>query len=122
MNINHLDLQVSDVERHTSFFERLFGLKRVSKPGSPVIAILEDDAGFVLVLQRRKDTDRFPEGFHLGFYVDGPADVERLRERALNENVAVSGLIQNARGTTIYCTAPDGFWVEVAARPARTMG
>jgi catechol-2,3-dioxygenase len=116
MNINHLDLQVSDVPQHTSFFERVFGLERITKPGSPALAILEDDRGFVLVLQQRKDGDRFPDGFHLGFYVDSPDDVARMREKALRENVRVSDLIHNARGTTLYCTAPDGFWVEVTAR------
>ena len=116
MNINHLDLQVSDVPHHTEFFSRLFGLKAVSKPGSPVIAILEDEAGFVLVLQKKKDGEKFPEGFHVGFYVPDVTTVEAMRVRVLAAGVPCSDVIRNARGTTIYCTAPDGFWVEVTAR------
>ncbi|MFT3713628.1 MAG: VOC family protein [Archangium sp.] len=120
MNITHLDLQVSDVPLHTSFFERVFGLKRVTKPGSPAIAILEDDAGFVLVLQKLKEGDHFPDGFHLGFHVADAEAVSRMRDKALSEGVQVSDVIVNARGTTIYCTAPDGFWVEVTARAVKS--
>lgn len=116
MNITHLDLQVSDVPRHTELFTALFGLKAISKPGSPAIAILEDGAGFVLVLQKKNDAQRYPDGFHLGFHVPDAAAVEALRARALELGVPCSALLHNARGTTVYCTAPDGFWVEVTAR------
>jgi catechol-2,3-dioxygenase len=116
MNITHLDLQVSDVPLHTTYFCELFGLRAISKPGSKAIAILEDDAGFVLVLQQLKPGDRFPEGFHLGFHVADVEAVERVRAASVARGSPVSGIIRNARGTTIYCTAPDGFWVEVTAR------
>lgn len=54
MHINHLDLQVDDVQATRVFFERYFGLTLQSNAASPAIAILTDENGFVLVLQKTK--------------------------------------------------------------------
>src|SRR3954451_621599 len=76
MKLNHLDLQVSDVQRTVDFFEKYFDLELRSSRTSPALAILSDRHGFVLVLQRRKhDAETYPEGFHVGFLVD---DVETV--------------------------------------------
>lgn len=117
MNLNHLDLQVSDVPGHVSFFERVFGLECQSNRTSPAIAILSDHAGFVLVLQRKKQPgETYPEGFHLGFLVDDIQIVEAVQARAKAEGAPVTDLIHNNRGVMIYCRAPDGFSVEVSVR------
>ena len=119
MHINHLDLQVYDVRRSASFFERYFGLKLQSNPDSPALCILTDDEGFVLVLQRASAGERYPEGFHLGFLFDDVEKVLQLRERALAGDVAVSELIVNGRGTMVYLTAPEGYHVEVSCQRHR---
>jgi len=123
MNLNHLDLQVHDVAATRVFFERYFGLKTQSNPGSPALVVLTDEAGFVLVLQRASDDQRYPEGFHLGFLVDQVETVRALHARAVAEGTPVSDVIVNGRGTMIYLTAPEGYFVEVSCqkqRPWRT--
>lgn len=120
MKLNHLDLQVSDVQRTVAFFERYFDLELQTSRTSPAIAILSDREGFVLVLQRRKsDADAYPEGFHLGFLVDDDATVRRVHARAREDGVEVSDVIENNRGVMIYFRAPDGYAVEVSCRRAR---
>jgi catechol 2,3-dioxygenase-like lactoylglutathione lyase family enzyme len=117
MKLNHLDLQVGDVQQHVDFFERLFDLQLQSSRSSPAIAFLEDGHGFVLVLQRKVDPPAsYPEGFHLGFLVDEVATVHRLHERAKAAGVAISDVVTNNRGTMVYCRAPGGFLVEVSCR------
>jgi catechol-2,3-dioxygenase len=119
MHINHLDLQVHDVRSTATFFERYFGLQVQSNPTSPALLILTDEEGFVLVLQRAADAERYPEGFHLGFLLDDVESVTKLRERAVADGVPVSDLIVNGRGTMIYLTAPEGYRVEVSCQRHR---
>ncbi len=115
MKLNHLDLQVSDVQKSVDFFERYFDLELRSSRTSPAIAILSDRQGFVLVLQRRKsDAEVYPDGFHLGFVVDDVESVERAHARAKEGGLEVTDVITNNRGVMIYCKAPDGYAVEVS--------
>ena len=115
MKLNHLDLQVSDVQRSVAFFEHYFGLELRSSRTSPALAILSDQHGFVLVLQRKKDdAEKYPDGFHVGFFVDDVESVHRAHARATEGGIQVSAVIENNRGVMIYCTAPDGFAVEVS--------
>lgn len=119
MQLNHLDLQVYDVIRSAQFFERYFGLQCRSNPNSEALAILTDPSGFVLVLQRAKAAERYPEGFHLGFLLDDVASVRELHARALADGLAVSDVIVNGRGTMIYLTSPEGYFVEVSCQKHR---
>jgi catechol 2,3-dioxygenase-like lactoylglutathione lyase family enzyme len=115
VKLNHLDLQVSDVQRSVAFFEDAFGMRLQSSRKSPAIAILGDDDGFTLVLQRRKnDGDAYPEGFHLGFFLDDAALVRAFRARAADRGYDVSEVIENGRGTLVYCRTEDGIVVEVS--------
>lgn len=119
MQINHLDLQVQDVTRTSQFFERYFGLQIQSNPSSPALVIMTDQAGFVLVLQRSKTAERYPEGFHVGFLLDDVESVRALHARAVADGTPVSEVIVNGRGTMIYLTAPEGYYVEVSCQRHR---
>ncbi len=119
MKLNHLDLQVYDVARSSQFFEGYFGLQIQSNPHSEALAILTDASGFVLVLQRSKAGERYPEGFHVGFLLDDVAAVRALHARALADGAAVSDIIVNGRGTMIYLTTPEGYYVEVSCQKHR---
>jgi catechol 2,3-dioxygenase-like lactoylglutathione lyase family enzyme len=119
VKLNHLDLQARDVSRSAAFFERYFGLCVRSNPGSPALVILTDESGFVLVLQRAKSDERYPEGFHLGFLLEQVADVHAVHARARADGTPVSDVIVNGRGTMIYVTAPDGYYVEVSCQNHR---
>ena len=136
MKLNHLDLQVSDVQGAVSFFEAHFGMRLTTSRSSPAIAILTDapdpaDArhgagphashdphdAFVLVLQRKKDERAaYPEGFHLGFLVDDVAKVEAVHRSLVAAGADVSPIETNNRGTMIYCRHTDGILVEVSCR------
>lgn len=124
MKLNHLDLQVSDVQRSVAFFEH-FTFQLRSSRTSPAIAIMDDGDGFVLVLQRRKNEDEaFPDGFHVGFLVDDVETVHATHARLRAEALPVSDIEVNGRGTMFYCRAPDGYAVEVSCRraPVRSAG
>jgi catechol-2,3-dioxygenase len=117
MQLNHLDLQVTDVPSTLAFFQKYFGFCACSSP-SPAIAILTNDSGFVLVLQRARQDARYPDGYHLGFLLEDDASVRALQVRARADGVPVSDVIENGRGTLVYFTRPEGYLVEVS-RPKR---
>ncbi|HKP58943.1 MAG TPA: VOC family protein [Polyangiales bacterium] len=112
MKLNHIDIQVSDVQRSSAFFQQHFGLTPVSNPSSPAIAILNDGHDFVLVLQHSEGAN-YPEGFHVGFRVDDVQTVRDVHARVCAAGVTVSEVIVNGRGTHVYVTAPDGYFVEL---------
>lgn len=116
MKLNHIDLIVRDVQHTAAYFSQYFGLKLLSNPNSPAIAILGDGAGFVLVLQRAKAGATYPEGFHVGFLVDSVEQVRALQARARAAGAEVSDVIADGRGTHSYFTAPDGYYVEVSCQ------
>ena len=120
MRINHLDLQVEDVQATRAFFERYFGLTLQSNASSPAIAIMTDESGFVLVLQKTKTPgERYPEGFHLGFLLDDVESVRALHARVVGDGLAVSDVIVNGRGTMIYLASPEGYRIEVSCQSHR---
>lgn len=115
MRLNHLDLQVSDVVETAALLEDLLELRVVSNRDSAAIAILEDSAGFTLVLQRRKREDeRYPEGFHFGCLVDDAAIVTRFHEKARARGLAISDVLRNGRGVLCYAQIGDGILMEVS--------
>jgi catechol 2,3-dioxygenase-like lactoylglutathione lyase family enzyme len=121
VKLNHLDLQVSDVQRSAALFEQLLGLQLESSRTSPALAILTDGAGFTLVLQRRKnDADRYPEGFHCGFLVDDVETVRGFHAKASGHpDLEVSEIIENNRGVLVYVRTWDGVLIEVSWQRAR---
>jgi catechol-2,3-dioxygenase len=120
VKLNHLDLQVADVKRAVTFFEEAFGFQMLSNRRSSTIAILSDTDGFVLVLQRKKsETDRYPEGFHFGFLMDEEDCVRRFHGKAQELGLEVSEVINDGRGTHVYCKGPDELLAEVSYRPIR---
>jgi hypothetical protein len=114
VKFNHLDLQTTDVQALAGFFVEHFDLERRSNDRSPAIAILGDEAGFTLVIQRT-DVAAYPAGFHVGFILDRASDVRAHHARLVAAGVAVGSIDVNARGTRFYLTAPGSIVVETSS-------
>jgi catechol 2,3-dioxygenase-like lactoylglutathione lyase family enzyme len=117
VKLNHLDLQVDDVQALASFFALHFELVRRSNDRSPAIAILGDDAGFTLVIQRKREAT-YPPGFHIGFILDTAAAVHARRDKLVASGVTVGEIGVDNRGTRFYLTAPGEILVEVSSPEA----
>lgn len=114
MKLNHIDLQVADVQEAATFFERFFGFEHVSNRSSPAIAILRGEDGFTLVLQRRAEGGRYPETFHIGFLLDDEARVVEVHRQLREAGVAVGDVQRNGRGTLVYLRGPSELLIEVS--------
>jgi len=120
MHLNHLDLCVPDVAATAAFFVRHFGFRQLAMRGQGRLAVLEDQAGFVLVLSNLEQATefRYPDQFHIGFVLDDEAAVTAAHDDCRAGGVViVHPLNRNRRGLMFYCACPGGVMIEVSARP-----
>ncbi|HET7558494.1 MAG TPA: VOC family protein [Limnochordia bacterium] len=117
MKLNHLDLQVSDVDRARAFFETHFGFRCTYRRQNQ-IAILEDDYGFAFGVSNLFNSPApvYPPDFHVGFHLQDAVEVRAMYERLQAAGVAMKRTLQTG-GPSLYfqCLAPDDIPVEVSA-------
>ncbi|HWK29317.1 MAG TPA: VOC family protein [Solirubrobacter sp.] len=84
MNLNHISLPVRDLDEAETFFTRDLGFVRIDRKADAIL-ILEDGHGLTLVLATLKGANgadvAYPEGFHIGFFLDGAAAVDAAHAR-----------------------------------------
>ena len=115
MKINHMNMTVPDVEATATFFEKHFAFT-IRKQTGGVIAILEDEDGFVLVLSNFPKTATFdyPADFHIGFYRDTKEDVITVFNRLKAVAVELPPEPKEIRDRFgFYFRAPGGLLIEI---------
>ena len=123
MHLKHLNLTISDVSGLAALLDRFFEFRRLLERGSGAFAILGNDEDFVLTLTKptKHDPSRYPETFHVGFYVDNAAAVHTKHDELAAAGLSPGGIRdagqKNMRGTHFYCTAPGDVLVEIATPP-----
>jgi catechol 2,3-dioxygenase-like lactoylglutathione lyase family enzyme len=123
MQIKHANVTTPDVAGLVALFQRFFGFELVDKRGQDAFALMRDANGFVLTLMKpkKRDPDRYPEMFHLGFYCDNP-DLVRAKHAELSGAGLCPSEVENVdRGgavTTFYFRpAAADILIEVATPP-----
>lgn len=117
MKLNHANLPTTDVAALARFFTGYFGFRLAAMRGRDAFAVLVGEDGFVLNLMKAQAAD-YPDGFHVGFFLDTEADVVAMRDAFAAAGLAAGKVQHLTRGgeatATFYCTAPGGLLVEVA--------
>ncbi|KYF78901.1 VOC family protein [Sorangium sp. So ce388] len=118
MHLNHLDLCVPNVRETSEFFERFFGFRCQREKGRDALAILQDEAGFTLVISRLRaeDPTSYPAQFHVGFLLESEAAVHEAHERMKEGSADISPVREVRGGPAFYTRAPGGVLVEVSHR------
>ena len=118
MNLNHLDLPITDIAQTCTFFERHFGFKEVYSREDGLTVLLDED-GFALTLSPLPEGEsaRYPNGFHVGFNVDSEDDLFEAHRKLLASGVPIVRPLGVAGAMTFHCHAPGPLLVEVAYRP-----
>ena len=114
MKLNHLHLMVTDVRAASAFLETYFGLQ--SKGGNAGLNVLSDDEGFVLTLMKARTTTNvlYPNGFHIGFFVESEAKVDAINRRLKDDEYDLAPP-ERQHSYSFYVAAPGGFTVELGA-------
>lgn len=117
MKLNHIDLQVSDVDTAREFFERFFGL-RCRYQRQKQIAIFENDSGFELAISNlfNSPPPSYPPDFHVGFVLEHAVDVRDVYELLKAGEIPMK-LDLGVQGPALVfqCLGPDNIPIEVRA-------
>lgn len=115
MQLNHINLGVTDVPATVAMFETYFGLRPVTDfPANDRMAFLQDDTNALISLFRVKDAT-YPKVFHVGFIQDDVAKVDAIHGRLAVDGFAPGEPREEHGRYTFYFEAPGGFTVEVNA-------
>jgi catechol 2,3-dioxygenase-like lactoylglutathione lyase family enzyme len=113
VKLNHVNLTVTDTGAAAAFLETYFGL--TNEGGNAGMAFLSDGEGFVLTLMKGKPSAvTYPRTFHVGFFVDSEATVDRVHAR-LTEDGFAPPMPERHHAYGFYVQAPGGFTVELGA-------
>lgn len=112
MNMNHVNLTVTDVQAATEFLKTYFGLNQQRKRTG--MAVLVDDDDFVLTVMETDDqsTVTYPGTFHIGFFVESATAVDDIHSRLTADGFDVPAPTRR-HVYGFYVEAPGGFTVEV---------
>jgi lactoylglutathione lyase len=117
VNLNHLNLTVTDVPETYAFLAKYFGME--GKGGNNHIAFLTDGSGMILTLTGMKlggiTEVKYPPNFHIGFGQPDPDAVNAINKRLKDDGYDVPEPGRQHGSWTFYFTAPGGFTIEVLA-------
>lgn len=117
VNLNHLNLTVTDVQETYRFLETYFGME--GRGGNNNIAFLTDGNGMILTLTGMKlgglTEVEYPANFHIGFGQPNEEAVNAINARLKADGYDVPEPSRQHGSWTFYFTAPGGFTIEVLA-------
>lgn len=116
MNLNHINLAVTDVAKNREFFETYFGFECLLKQkANGSLAVLRDGNGLVLTLSNFDQAGEvhYPDSFHIGFMQESPERVDEINRRLKDDGYDVEAPRRFHGAWTFYFRAPGGFLIEV---------
>jgi catechol-2,3-dioxygenase len=117
VNLNHLNLSVTDVDETRAFLAKYFGMR--DGGGNKNIAFLTDENGMILTLTSVKlggETEvKYPATFHIGFGQESEERVDEINRRLKEDGYDVPPPSRQHGSWTFYFRAPGGFVIEVLA-------
>jgi len=115
MTINHLNLVVENVRRTRELFEVYFGFRCNVVKGDDAISILQNDAGFVLVLMTDRNAGiSCPRNFHFGIILDDGTAVDHLHEQLNAGGIDAGPAPRKIRDSHAFYFHFDTLFIEVA--------
>ena len=114
MDLNHLNLRVRDPAACRDFYQRYFDFRPAFEAEGGYF--VRNDDNFLLALIPATTHQPLPAGFHVGFGVESPERVVRLRDELVAAGERV-GPLEDYRPTETYvtfrCWDPDATEIEI---------
>lgn len=116
MNVNHINLTVTNAQAARNFFEKYFRLQSLEGTADNASFVgLRDRNGFVLILmQDKKDVEiRYPDTFHIGFLKQGKERTNEIYQQLVNDwlDVKPPGYYHTDE---LYINTPIGITIRVS--------
>ncbi len=118
MKLNHINLTVTDVQEASDFLVKYFGMRSMGgNKGMGFLTDEENDWGIVLTLMKatKATQAKYPDTFHIGFFISGKKTVDELYDRLKEDGFDVPKPEDTGHSYGFYVQAPGGFAVEVGA-------
>jgi catechol 2,3-dioxygenase-like lactoylglutathione lyase family enzyme len=119
MNLNHIDLPVSDIGATRRFFENHFGFRCIFAREDGLTVLL-DESGFALTLSALPLGEKlsYPTGFHVGFVLREEHELLKAHEQLSAAGLEIVRPLGDLGGAlTFQCNAPGPILVELSWRP-----
>lgn len=116
MQLNHLNLSVSNVQGARLLFEKHFGLKAVEgTQDKDTFLALKDENGFVLTLMEKREGTQYPGNFHIGFLKQSKETLQSIYSELKMQGYEVDPP-KKYRGENydLYFNTPFGFTIQVS--------
>ena len=114
MDLDHLNLRVRDAAACRDFYVAHFGFRPAFEAEGGYF--VRNDEGFLLALVPAERHVALPVGFHIGFRIDAPDDVARIRTDLVSTGARPTE-VRDSRPAEDYvtfrCWDPDGTEIEV---------
>jgi catechol 2,3-dioxygenase-like lactoylglutathione lyase family enzyme len=117
LQLNHLNLCVPNLADAVSFFETFFDFRYLETKGRDTLAVLEGQGSFTLVLSNfnKEVTPVYPDGFHIGFLVKTPEEVQHKYDQLIQAGLEIPHAPRTMHGAhAFYCIAPGLLLIEVS--------
>lgn len=111
--LNHINLNVSDIERSVRFYQQAFGLKESFREGPRMVFLHSPGADDVITLHRTDPVG--PQGVaHFGFQIEG-GSLDDAVTAAVKAGGKLLGQGAHAPGVLYaYIQDPDGYVIELS--------
>lgn len=116
--LDHINLQVRDLNKSVDFYKNVFGFQKVeegiSNNGNPYAIVGRSGHVFLAMYQGRDDNQSYIN--HLGFHID---DFDSVMEKINQLGVKISygdGIIEYPDSRSVYIADPDGMQIELSEK------
>lgn len=112
MDLNHLHIAVSDLDRSKRFYETYLGFKERTYHGTT--AFLSNSEGFDLALDPDYVPERLPKWFHMGVRLKSPDQVKVLFGMFENGSEHILRKLEEYPDHVFFHVVdPDGYKIEI---------
>jgi catechol 2,3-dioxygenase-like lactoylglutathione lyase family enzyme len=116
MDLNHIQLNTTDVSAAAKFYERYFGFSKQTKHGDGLF--LWNQQEFMMAINPLPENPVFPDWFHIGFRFDSVAEVKSMYSRMKEEKSPIKVELNEHDDFVFFrCIDPTGYIVEVFWEP-----
>lgn len=115
MKLNHLHINVPDIQKAKAFYQDFFNFEVAFDHGDGVF--LKDSDGFLVALDPIKEDERvdFPDWYHFGFCLNSAKEVKTLFDKMKSSGVEFDREYKEFgdAAANFYCWAPGPYKLEV---------
>lgn len=111
MDLNHLNLRVSDAEQCRDFYVQHFEFEPSFEAEGGYF--LSNRDGFLLALVPPESHQRLPDGFHIGFGLESADEVRAVHSRLHAAGIRTTDIEVEASYVSFRCWDPDETAIEV---------